>query len=161
MRWLSLIDGGGDMSHAELFAHLNAFDRMIEEVCNDTRIYVNAKGYNELYYDNFPPVDVILNKDTKDLTFKFALAGVNSDLVKISFDDDALLLSYEGEANSLTEKEKYIRKGIKTKRFETKYYVPFSKYAVDDTKADFKEGLLTITIPAKEATNKVVKILKK
>ncbi len=98
----------------------------------------------------FPPVDVEIDEETKDLYFTFALAGYTSDEISLKFEGDYLELSSE-----IIHKEKdskiNLKKGIKKTSFSYKYIVPMSKYESEKVEAEFKDGLLKIHVPARES----------
>lgn len=105
----------------------------------------------ETYYPSFPPYDLFIDEESKDLTFEFAIAGYNKDKIHISFDDDMMVLDVEkAEENTSTKKGIRKRKGIKKSAFSAKYAIPQSKYNFDKAKADYKDGILEVFIPAKE-----------
>ena len=122
---------------------------------------------------SFPPLKVI-KRDNK-VTFKFALAGYSKEDLDISFGKDCLILSttkeYEKRKNAefenlmLVGKEKNPKVKIlvdtfKDSNFSYKYFIPEDKFDFDKVSAEFKDGILVITVPAREEKleNKVKKI---
>jgi HSP20 family molecular chaperone IbpA len=94
----------------------------------------------------FPPVRRYA-KDDGSLVLEIALAGYDQSGVSIAFQGDYLALTAkasEGDAEGET-----IRR---------KYKVPAEEYAQDLARAVYKNGLLTVTIPAKEPEGGSVKI---
>lgn len=105
----------------------------------------------ETCYPSFPPYDLYINEESKDLTFEFAIAGYNKDNINISFEDDMMIISVNKiDENLSSKKGERKRKGIKKSAFSAKYAIPQSKYNFDKAKADYKDGILEVFIPAKE-----------
>lgn len=99
--------------------------------------------------DNYPPVNVKLHPKTGDVQFEFALAGLIMDNLEILFEDDSLTLDYSKEDNKEDEYS-YLKKGIKDKSFKASYYLPSKKYDADSIEAQYKEGILTVSVQVKE-----------
>lgn len=114
----------------------------------------------DLYNSNFPPANVMLNKETKDLTFEFALAGYGEDDISLSFDGDKMYLELQKTEKKIDEEKiQFLHRGLKTSSQKQWYFVPFAKYQTDAAKAEMKNGILKVTIPFKEeAKPKKVKI---
>jgi HSP20 family molecular chaperone IbpA len=101
---------------------------------------------------NFPPVNVHLRKN-KDFEFEFALAGYSPESVDIEFLGDYMTLKVgEMDRSCCNEGDVHLYKGIKSSAIEARYFVPSDKYATSATKAEWKNGLLKVKIPAKEKT---------
>lgn len=129
--------------------YTDLFDRMFKDVTTGLDLVSDAQIYNS----KFPPCDIYFHEDSKDLEFQFALAGYSKDEIDISFEDDAMILSlgFTGEKNEEpSEKKEALMRGIKRSRAKVKYFVPFAKYNVEEAKAEYKEGILTVKVPAKE-----------
>lgn len=99
----------------------------------------------------FPPMDVEMDGETKDLYFTAALAGYDPDEVDVRFDGDYMFLSSTLKREEEEKvKKQLLRKGIKKSSFEVRYVVPVSKYDTERANATFENGLLHIKVPAKE-----------
>jgi len=98
----------------------------------------------------FPPMNVEMDKETKDLYFTAALAGYDPEEVDVRFDGDYMLLSSNVKKEEEKAKKELLRRGIKKSTFEVRYVVPVSKYDTERANATFENGLLNIRIPAKE-----------
>lgn len=111
----------------------------------------------------FPSVQVWRNADTT-LTFpidlsetddqivvKAALAGIKPDEVNVSIDDGVLTIMGEMKRDETSERENYYRQELRYGAFSRSIALPS---AVDHEKAEaeFKDGLLTVTLPKAEET---------
>lgn len=106
---------------------------------------------NDVYPVKFPPVNVIIEEDSLNLVFEFALAGYKQEEIDLTFVDDYLFLSLNPEKSKEEDKKSsFLVNGIKKSSSRSKYFIPFSKYDVDSAKAEFNEGILRVHIPAKE-----------
>lgn len=140
---------------------LSAMERM-DRCCG---LGLPSMTYEVYGCSSFPPADISINEDTKNLTFKFAVAGYDEEGVNIDFSDDKMVLTLEKPKSELKgdtpEKETYFNKGIKRSKSVSSYPLPMSKYDVDATEATLKDGILTVKIPAKpEVKAKKVSIKK-
>ncbi|MDR0550991.1 MAG: Hsp20/alpha crystallin family protein [Spirochaetaceae bacterium] len=90
------------------------------------------------------------------LVFEFALAGFDEQDIDLSFQGDNMVLSarkQQGVSNAADgEIPAYLRRDITFQPVENrKFSVPSEEYAQEQVKAVFKNGLLTVTIPPKQA----------
>ncbi len=99
---------------------------------------------------SFPPVDVKLNTETKDMIFDFAVAGYSNEDLDITFSGDYLVLKMTTKAQSIQNKFKIIHSGIRKQDVNFRYYVPSDKYDQNRVEANLANGILTIKIPARE-----------
>lgn len=112
--------------------------------------------YNPQWYSapSFPPVDVLIDKKTKDIVFDFAIAGFSDDEIDITFSGDYLSLKLE-QNNKISEDDfKTVHKGISKQNVSWRYYVPADKYDQEKVEANLKNGILTVKIPAREEAQK-------
>ncbi|MDR2419490.1 MAG: Hsp20/alpha crystallin family protein [Treponema sp.] len=109
------------------------------------------------YYPNYsyPPMNAYMTAD-RSLIFEFALAGFDEKDINLSFQGDYMVFSAKlGEdqntAQDNDENVRYFKRRLKMKDIEKqKYFAPLDKYAQDQVKAVFKNGILKVTIPPKE-----------
>ncbi|MDR1306866.1 MAG: Hsp20 family protein [Treponema sp.] len=122
---------------------------------------------NTDYYPGFsyPPMNVYLTED-KSLNFEFALAGFDEKNISLSFQGDYMVFSakigddgresagQEGGAAGEEPNLRYLKRRLKLKDIDKqKYFVPLDKYAQEQVKAVFKNGILRVTVPPKEEQN--------
>ncbi|GHU62124.1 hypothetical protein FACS189445_4840 [Spirochaetia bacterium] len=112
------------------------------------------------YYPNYsyPPMNVYMTAD-RSMTFEFALAGFDERDISLSFQGDYMVFSAKINEDSgfdLTpdenkESPRYFKRRLKMKDIEKqKYFVPLDKYAQEQVKAVYKNGILRVTIPPKD-----------
>ena len=94
-----------------------------------------------------PPCD-IYEKD-KELVLKFELPEVKKENVKVTMENNVLVLRGERKFEEETERENYHRVERHYGEFMRSFNVPLF---VDATKinAEFKQGVLTVTLPIRE-----------
>jgi HSP20 family molecular chaperone IbpA len=116
---------------------------------------------NTDYYPNYsyPPMNVFMSND-RSLTFEFAIAGFEEKDINLSFQGDYMVFSalipkaaQEG-IPSTEEGLRYFKRRLKMKDIEKqKYFVPLDKYAQENVKAIYRNGILKVSIPPKDEPN--------
>jgi len=97
----------------------------------------------------YPPTNIYTNAEG-ELVLQFALAGVEEGAVKLGFQGDYLVLTARLGASG-EEEQRYERRSFRPRDIERqKYYVPADDYDQAATRAVFRAGLLTVTVPAKD-----------
>ena len=93
-----------------------------------------------------PVVDIIEND--KALTVKAELPGIEAKDVAVTIDNNVLTLRGERHINNEVEKENYHRMERAYGTFARSFVLPAFVDA-DNIKAEFKNGLLMVTVPKK------------
>ncbi|MDR2793977.1 MAG: Hsp20/alpha crystallin family protein [Treponema sp.] len=114
------------------------------------------------YYANYsyPPMNVYMMGD-RSMVFEFALAGFDEKNISLSFQGDYMVFSAkigDDTAESVDSNNgangdnyRYFKRRLKFKNIEKqKYFVPQDKYAQENVKAVFKNGVLKIVVPPKD-----------
>ena len=114
---------------------------------------------NTDYYPNYsyPPMNVFMTSD-RSLVFEFALAGFDEKDISLSFQGDYMVFSAIIPRSGSTDETsfqngsiRYFKRRLKLKDIEKqKYFVPLDKYAQDNVKAVFRNGILRVQVPPKE-----------
>jgi len=103
-----------------------------------------------------PAMDVYENE--KNIVVETTLAGIKPEDVDISIKEDILTVDGTRKSTSEIDEKNYYKKEVRTGSFHRSVALP-SSVKVDKVKADFKNGLLTITLPkAGEIKSKSIKI---
>lgn len=133
-------------------AFTNSFNLFEERFWED--LFKPFYGENKKSYVtySFPPTDVFVDEN-KNLNFRFALAGYDDESLDISFSGDTMILKVKNVNEFESDKEKsfkFLSRGIKRGGCLNRYYVPSQAYNVENAKATFVNGILSIHVPAKE-----------
>jgi len=118
---------------------------------------------NTDFYPNysFPPMNAFMTQD-RTLVFEFALAGFDEKDISLSFQGDYMVFSAKIENVSDNTEDspikfqneeniRYFKRRLKMKDIEKqKYFVPLDKYAQEEVKAVYKNGILRVSIPPKD-----------
>jgi HSP20 family protein len=103
-----------------------------------------------------PALDVFTTADS--VVAKAALPGVKPEDVEITIADDLVTISGTFKEEKETSEAGYLHKELSRGSFRRAFAAP-AALKVDDAKAVFKDGLLTLTIPrAEEAKPHHVKV---
>ena len=107
------------------------------------------------YYPDYayPPLNNFMTTE-KSMVFQFALAGFSEKDISLEFRGDYLCFSAKApEDFRQSEEVRYFKRRLKLKNItEQKYYVPTAKFNQEATIAVMKNAILTVTIPAKDAS---------
>ena len=108
---------------------------------------------------SYPPTNVYKSRDGS-MVLEFALAGLDESAVTILFQGDYLVLSAKVAPRSDEGNEgSYSMHGFKPRNIEKqKYRVNAEDFAQELSKAVFKNGVLTVTVPPKESESQGIKI---
>ena len=99
------------------------------------------------------PVDIY--QIDKGLAIDIACTGISKEEIEIQIQDNILRVNYDKSKNENLE---YIHKGIAKRSFNLGWKID-SKFDLSKAKAEFVDGLLTVTIPfAKGSELKTLKI---
>lgn len=136
------------MSNKDPFEY---FNRLFTDVGSVANYYPNV--------EQFPPTNIFVENETKDLYFEFALAGYTKEEISLSFEGDYLILGLAPLAVKEEEKRTALRKGIKKVEYTVKVTISSSKYDTTLATASFNDGILSVFVPAKaEVKPKAIEI---
>jgi HSP20 family protein len=135
----------------DLMATQRDFDRLFREA------FSPVFGEGELSTRTWaPPVDIYENGD--NLVLKAELPGVDPKDVEIRVEDSTLYLKGERKFEKEVKEENYHRVERSYGTFTRSFSLPNSIDS-DKVHADYKDGILTLTMPKKEeAKPKTIKI---
>ena len=126
---------------------LGTFDSIFDDFVNALE---NEEARVSIYPHTFPPMDVLVNKNSKDLLVRFAVAGFTEKELSLSVEGDHLILSAKKEDQKEECTFEYIQSWISKKDNIRKYIVPSSKYNLEEIKSFLENGILEVFIPARE-----------
>jgi HSP20 family protein len=135
----------------DLMATQRDFDRLFREA------FSPVFGEGELSTRTWaPPVDIY--ETDENLVLKAELPGINPDSVEIRVEDNTLYLKGERKFEKEVKEQNYHRVERSYGAFTRTFSLPGSIDA-DKVAANFKDGVLTLTMPKKEeAKPKTIKI---
>jgi HSP20 family molecular chaperone IbpA len=131
------------------------FQREFSRYTQDRYNYGNQGGGGE--NSDWPPANIYTAGGS--IVFEFALAGFAENDISLVFQGDYMLLSAVckntlkncGTQEDMPDDRQYSKRSLRMDPVERqKYYVPADKYAQEKTKAVYKNGLLRVSIPAKD-----------
>jgi len=127
------------------------FDRLFREA------FSSQLGETELSTRSWaPPVDIYETEDA--IVLKAELSGVDPKDVEVRVEDNTLYLKGERKFEKEVKEQNYHRIERSYGTFARSFSLPNS-ISADKVKAEFKDGLLTVTMPKREeAKPKTVKI---
>jgi len=101
-----------------------------------------------------PSIDIYEKKDS--IVVEATLAGIKPEDVDINIKDDVLVIEGKRKVSSEVDEKNYYRKEVRSGSFHRTIALPISVKA-KKAEADFKNGLLTITLPkeGKVKSNKI------
>jgi len=112
-------------------------------------VFSDAESYSHVIPTNFPPANMFVDEE-KNLRFEFALAGYTKDEIELNFDGDKMFLTLTPLKSEEDENIKCLNRGIKHSSSKTFYIVPAVKYDHSAATADYKNGVLIVSIPSRE-----------
>jgi len=127
------------------------FDRLFREA------FSPVAGETELSTRSWaPPVDIYETEDA--IVLKAELPGVDAKDVEVRVEDNTLYLKGERKFEKEVKEQNYHRVERSYGSFARSFSLPNS-ISADQVKAEFKDGLLTLTMPKREeAKPKTIKI---
>lgn len=107
--------------------------------------------YNHFDANHLYPLTNI-NLQDGNYVVSLAIPGVNKEHVKLSVEKDMLTVMYEipnKEGAAKPNEAKFLRKEFAVNEFTKKFNIP-QNINIEGIKANFENGILTITLPKKE-----------
>jgi len=95
-----------------------------------------------------PPVDIFEN-DRQEIVLRAELPGVAKEDIDLRVENNTLTLKGERKREREVKEEQYHRVERSYGSFSRSFSLP-SRIDTDKVRADFKDGVLTITLPVKE-----------
>lgn len=135
----------------DLVSLREAMDRLFEEsVVRPSAGWITPRGAETLAVDMYETDD--------DVVVKSAIPGIDPDDLDISITGDTLTIKGETKIEEEVEEESYICRERCYGTFSRTLTIPVQVVA-DEADAEFKDGILTLTLPkAEEVKPKSIKI---
>jgi len=114
---------------------------------------------------DFPPTNILINKETKQCCIEVALAGCTEDEISLTFSNNQLKLKVAQntkaqDGNNVWDEVVFLQRGLrKDYTVETAWTISEQYYDADSMKVTFKNGLLSIVIDPKQKVDKVTRNL--
>lgn len=102
---------------------------------------------NEVEKGDVPAVNIL--EDEKQFVLEMAAPGLKKDDFKINLDNQVLTISREQEEKKEEKNENYTRREFLFNNFRRSFTLP-ETIDFDNIKADYKSGILRITLPKDE-----------
>lgn len=115
-------------------------DRVFDEFFNDSMF---GRLTN---VDN--PVKADIRETEKEYIIDAEMPGVDKNDIQLELKDDVLTIGIEQKQEVNEEKDNYIRRERRMGSFKRSFYVENVKN--EDVKANYKDGILTVTLPKTE-----------
>lgn len=129
--------------------------RLFNEAFND--FLAPVAGSEEVADRSWMPAVDVLESDN-ELRLTAELPGLTRDDVSITLENNVLTISGERKFEKESEKDNYHRIERAYGRFSRSFTLP-AHVSVDDVKADFRDGVLQVTLPkAAEARPRRIEI---
>ena len=139
---------------SEIVTQREAMDRLIDEAY--THPFCQTDGWHG---SNVPAIDMY--QTDNDVVVKAALPGIKADDVQINVTGDILTIKGEMKEKSETKEKNYHIREQRWGAFERSVMLPTSVIS-DKAKAEFEDGVLTITLPkAEEVKPKLITVKSK
>ncbi len=116
-------------------------DKVLNEIFNATPFWTNINT-------DFAPRVNITENDNR-IKLEFELPGMERNDIKVTVKDGLLTVSGERKEEKKDEKENYVRNEIYSGQFSRSFTLP-ETVEVDKISADYKNGLLTLSLPKSE-----------
>jgi len=102
------------------------------------------------YYYPYPPANIYKDREG-GLVLQFALAGFAESAISVAFQDDWLVLTAKAPEPAGDEESRYERRSYRPRDIDRqRYFVPADEYDQAAASAVFKNGALTVTVPARD-----------
>lgn len=111
---------------------------LLNEMLNQKKASHNGCNFNR------PAANIIDNE--KDFTIQMAIAGMNKDDFNIKIEDDMLTISVERKEVEEKDELNYTRREFRFDGFSRSFTMP-DIVDQEKIKADYNNGLMTITLP--------------
>lgn len=125
--------------------HRNGLSRMIDDVFTDFPFATRTNGRVCVGYQ--PAVNIV--ESDEDVRLIFEVPGMKKEDIKVMIKDGALTVSGQRSFVIDSEKQRLVHREIAESSFSRSFTLS-DKINADNVKADYSQGLLTITLAKQE-----------
>ena len=118
--------------------------------------FTNTEKLDTNYNKHTTPA-VNVKEDEKSFIIELAVPGIKKQDLNIELDNNKLSISNEKESSKLEETEKYTRREFVYSKFQRTFNLP-KNVNEKNIAGDYKDGILTVTIPKIKERNLTKKI---
>lgn len=129
------------------------YSSLLDEFFNTGMMPYQATGERS----GIPALNV--KEDEKKLTLDVRVPGMSKENIRIEYKNGFLTISGESKEENEEGKEKYLRREFSSYSFQRTIELPEEKYNVAEAEASYKDGILEITMPKNEETEKLQKTI--
>lgn len=97
---------------------------------------------------------VNLLETENDYKVEVAVPGMNKENFEVKLDNDVLVISGKKEESKEDKKENYMKREFRYSSFQRSFHLPSGVVDSEKIEANYKDGILHITIPKKEEARK-------
>lgn len=123
-----------------------SFRTLLTDIFDVDRI-LNNDFISKAVFSEIPAANI--NEEGNKYVIELAAPGLSKEAFKIHLENNILEISSEKKEESTTDKKNYTRREYNYSSFSRSFVLPES-VNTDAINADYKEGLLIITLPKRE-----------
>jgi HSP20 family protein len=137
----------------------NQMNRLFDELMHGDDLQLDT---DRREFDLFPKLEnptwapsIELKEADKEFVLKAAIPGIDAKDLDVQVSDHVVSISGEHRAEKRTEEKGYFRSELQYGQFQRRIPLPVS-VKHDQVQAEFKAGVLTLTLPKAESTRQTV-----
>ncbi len=101
---------------------------------------------------------VNIKENEKNYLLELAVPGLKKEDFNISYENEHLVIASERKTEEQEEKDQVTRREFHYESFQRSFFLPEEKADIDHINAQYKDGILLVTIPKKEIKKEVKQI---
>lgn len=137
----------------------NQMNRLFDELTHGDEVLLDT---DRRAFDLFPKLEnaawapsIELKEGDKEIVLKAAVPGIAAKDLDVQVSDSAVSISGEHRQEKRTEEKGYFRSELQYGQFQRRIPLPAS-VKHDQVQSEFKDGVLTLTLPKAESTRQPV-----
>lgn len=101
---------------------------------------------------------VNIKENDKNFLLELAVPGLKKEDFNISYENENLVIASERKTEEKEENDQVTRREFHYASFKRSFFLPEEKADIDQINAQYKDGILLVTIPKKEIKKEVKQI---